>query len=145
MYIVYIVVTSSEILGWADCACNVGCYFSSPCQPLDKTNAECFYRPVVRSETMLTVIDFTHYISSFLTTKSHDHTETTTSKVTTKHVPITQQTATPPAGQTSVALPVTDAYTNLKTVLPDPIENDSKSTSHLRGICLLASFWLLCE
>ncbi|KAK2175835.1 hypothetical protein NP493_703g00014 [Ridgeia piscesae] len=73
-----------------------------------------------------TMIDFTHYISSFLTTKSHDHTETTTSKVTTKHVPITQQTATPPAGQTSVALPVTDAYTNLKTVLPDPIENDKE-------------------
>ena len=81
---------------------------------------------------------YTHYIGSFLTAKSHDHTETTTSKVTTKHVPITQQTATPPAGQTSVALPVTDAYTNLKTVLPDPIENDSKSTSHLRAICLLA-------
>ena len=124
---------------WADCACNVGFYFSSPCQPLDKNKCQMFLLTrVVRSETMITVINSTHYIGSFLTTKSHDHTETTTSKVTTKHVPITQQTATPPAGQTSVALPVTDAYTNLKTVLPDPIENDSKSTSHLRAICLLA-------
>lgn len=49
----------------------------------------------------------------------------TSDNITSKDVPETLQTVTPPAEQTSVALPAT--YSSLKTVGPVSVESDSTS------------------